>query len=350
MTSTTHLAPPAGRPDARRNAASRWQGVRRSRSLRMVGWRLLLAVPVIWGATFLTFVLMNLLPGTAATALLGDNATPEAVAALNHQLGLDRPFAVRYLDWLGHALTGDFGTSLATHQSVVDIVAQRLGPSIELILFAFVLAVVLAVVVATVAARRPGGVFDRLSVLISTMALSAPSFVSALVLVFVFAVTLKAVPTLGFVSFPANPGKNLQMMILPSFSLALGLFATLNRMLRADLIDQLQSQDYVTTARAKGAKPWPILLRHVLRNSLFGLVTVAGLQLGTLIGTTLVVEKIFAIPGVGQQLMSAIQNQDIPVVEGLVCLIAVVTVLANLVTDLLYAVLDPRVRHDSASS
>jgi peptide/nickel transport system permease protein len=158
------------------------------------------------------------------------------------------------------------------------------------------------------------------------------------------------VPPLGYVALGTNLGWNLRTLILPAVSLALGIFAVLNRMLRADLLDQLQTEDYVTTARAKGASPWRVLLRHALRNSLFGLLTVAGLQIGVLLGTTVVVEQIFSVPGVGQQLLSAIQNEDVPVVEGIVVVIATITVLANLIADVLYAVLDPRIRNDSASS
>jgi peptide/nickel transport system permease protein len=328
----------------------RARAVRRSPSLRMIGRRLLLAIPVIWGTTFLTFCLMNLLPGTAASALLGASATPESIAALNVKLGLNEPFPTRYLDWLGNALHGNLGTSLATGQPVTSLVLSRLEVSGELIALAFLLALGCAIVVATAAARRPGGIADWISVVVSTAGLSVPSFVVALALVLVFAVKLKVVPPLGFVPISANLGWNLRTLILPAVTLAVGIFAVFNRLLRADLIDQLQTEDYVTTARAKGASPWRVLIRHALRNSLFGLLTVAGLQIGALFGTTVVVEQVFSIPGVGQQLLSAISNEDVPVVEGIVALIATITVLANLTADLLYAVLDPRIRHDSASS
>ena len=322
----------------------------RSPALRMIGRRLLLAIPVVWGTTLLTFCLMNLLPGTAATALLGADATPQSVALLNRKLGLDQPFWTRYVDWLGNALRGNLGTSLTSGQQVTSLVLQRLEVSAELILFAFVIGLVASVAIATLAARKPNGIAAWISVAVSTLGLSLPPFVISLVLVFIFSVKLKALPPLGFVSVSTNLGWNLRTLILPAVSLALPIFAVFNRMLRADLLDQLQAEDYVTTARAKGASPWRVLLRHALRNSLFGLLTVAGLQIGVLLGTTVVVEQIFSVPGVGQQLLSAIQNEDVPVVEGIVAVIAVITVLANLITDVLYAVLDPRIRHDSASS
>jgi peptide/nickel transport system permease protein len=351
MVSSTALLTPGGRePAAADPSGTRLSGLSRSPALRMIGRRLLLAIPVIWGTTLLTFCLMNLLPGTAATALLGSDATPQAVALLNHKLGLDQPFWTRYVDWLGNALRGNLGTSLTSGQQVTSLVAQRLEVSAELIAFAFLIGLAASVVIAILAARRPNGIAAWISMIVSTVGLSLPPFVISLVLVFVFSVKLKALPPLGFVSLSTNVGWNLRTLILPAVALALPIFAVFNRMLRADLVDQVQTQDYVTTARAKGASPWRVLLRHALRNSMFGLLTVAGMQIGVLLGTTVVVEQIFSVPGIGQQLMSAIQNQDVPVVEGIVAVIATITVLANLITDVLYAVLDPRIRNDSASS
>jgi peptide/nickel transport system permease protein len=349
-TTAVTLAPEGSEPAEPGASGARFGALGRSPALRMIGRRLLLAIPVIWGTTLLTFCLMNLLPGTAATALLGADATPQAIALLNQKLGLNQPFWTRYIDWLGHALTGNLGTSLASGQQVTSLVMQRLEVSAELIAFAFLLGLVASVLVATLAARKPNGIAAWISVVFSTIGLSLPPFVISLVLVFIFAVKLKALPPLGYVSVTANLGWNLRTLILPAVSLALPIFAVFNRMLRADLIDQIQTEDYVTTARAKGASSWRVLLRHALRNSLFGLLTVAGMQIGVLLGTTVVVEQIFSVPGIGQQLMSAIQNEDVPVVEGIVAVIATVTVLANLITDVLYAVLDPRIRNDSASS
>jgi peptide/nickel transport system permease protein len=349
-TTAATLAPDGSEPAAPDAPGARRGPLGRSPALRMIGRRLLLAIPVVWGTTLLTFCLMNLLPGTAATALLGADATPQSVALLNHKLGLDQPFWTRYVDWLGNALRGNLGTSLTSGQQVTSLVLQRLEVSAELILFAFVIGLVASVAIATLAAHKPNGIAAWISVAVSTLGLSLPPFVISLVLVFIFSVKLKALPPLGFVSVTTNLGWNLRTLILPAVSLALPIFAVFNRMLRADLLDQLQTEDYVTTARAKGASPWRVLLRHALRNSMFGLLTVAGLQIGVLLGTTVVVEQIFSVPGVGQQLLSAIQNEDVPVVEGIVAVIAVITVLANLITDVLYAVLDPRIRHDSASS
>lgn len=324
--------------------------LRRSPSLRVIGKRLLQAIPVIWGTTFLTFCLLNLLPGDAAQALLGDNATAADVAALQHRLHLDQPFFVRYFDWLGNAVTGNLGTSLASSQPVAQILGPKIMVSIELVLLAFVLALVAAVPMGVLAAKKPGGIADRLSVSVSMFGLSVPLFVFALVLVLVFAVKLKVLPAVGFVPFEQSPVQNLRSLVLPTCALALPMFCVFNRLLRADIVDQLEGEDYITTARAKGVHPWLVVIRHALRNSVFGLLTVVGLQLGTLVGSTVVVEQIFGLPGLGQELLFAISNQDVPAVEGVVFVVACFVVLANLVTDLLYAVTDPRIRHDRSAS
>lgn len=321
--------------------------ITRSPSLRIVGKRLLQAIPVIWAATFITFCLLNLLPGSAASELLGDGATPEDVQRLEQALHLDQSFFVRYLGWLGNAVTGDFGTSFATSQPVLDVVASRTSVSVGLVVSAFVVALVFAIPVAALTAKKPGGIADRISVVISMGGLSLPNFVLALVLILVFAVTLGVVPALGYVPFGTDPVGWVQSVTLPVVTLAFSLYCVFSRLLRADIVDQLLTEDYITTARAKGVHPWVVVLRHALRNSMFGLLTVVGLQLGGLIGSTAIIEVVFGIPGLGQELLRAIANKDIPLVEGIVVAMAVATILANLLADLLYAVLDPRVRHDA---
>lgn len=324
--------------------------IARSPSLRIAGKRLLQAIPIVLAATFLTFTLLNLRPGNAAVALLGEYATPEDVAALSAKLGLDKPFFERYLDWLGGILQGDFGNSLATGLPVGPLILDRLWVSLELVAGGIVLALGAAIPVAVLAARRPRGVFDRLSVAVSMLGVSTPTFVIAFVLVYLFAVLLRLLPPSGFSPLEDGLGENLRFLILPMVALAAHQFCVFSRLLRADLVDQLQSEDYVTTARAKGVRPWTVLTRHALRNSLFGLLTVTGLQLGTMLGSTVVIELVFAVPGMGQELQRAIHNFDIPVVQSIVVVIAIFVVLINLVADLLYAVLDPRLRHEHPNS
>ena len=318
-----------------------------SPSLRLIGKRLLMAVPIILGVSILTFWVLDLIPGNAAQQLLGAEATPEQVRALEIQLGLDRPAPLRYLDWLGAALRGDLGTSLVSSQSVTGLIGERMAVTAELVGLAFAVSLGLAVPVALLAAYRPNRLFDRVSMLVSITGLSVANYVLALLLVLVFAVELTLFPAIGFVPLSESVAGNLHSLALPAAAIAFPLFCFYTRFLRGDLVDQLQGEDYITTARAKGIGPWQVLLRHAFRNSAFGLITVVGLNLGTLLGGTVIVEQIFALPGMGQLMLQAINTRDATVVQGCVVVFAVVAVLANLAADLLYAVLDPRIRYGS---
>ncbi|GHF49688.1 peptide/nickel transport system permease protein [Amycolatopsis bartoniae] len=320
-------------------------GLLRSPSLRLVVRRLLMAIPIVLGVSILTFVVLSLIPGNAAQLLLGPEASPDQVAALNHQMGLDQPAVERYLNWLAGAVHGNFGDSLVSGQPVSVELTSRLGVSGELVGLAFVVSLGLAIPVALLAAHRPNKLLDRVSMLVSITGLSVANYVFALLLVLVFAVQLAVFPAIGFVPVSDGLGENLRSLFLPAVAIAFPLFCFYTRFLRGDLVDQLQGEDYITTARAKGIGPWQVLLRHAFRNSSFGLLTVVGLNLGTLIGATVIIEQIFALPGVGQLLLQAINTRDYPVVQACVVVFAIVAVLANLLTDLLYAVLDPRIRY-----
>ncbi|TWE29829.1 ABC transporter permease [Prauserella muralis] len=317
----------------------------RSPSLRLIVRRLLAAIPIIIGVSLLTFIVLSLIPGNAAQLLLGPEATPEQVEAMTRQMGLDQPPVQRYLDWLGGALTGDLGTSLVSQQPVTSELGVRLGVTGELVGLAFLMSLGFAIPVALLAAYRPNRLFDRVSMLVSITGLAVANYVIALLLVLVFAVQFTFFPAIGYVPLSQGLGENLRSMLLPAVSIAFPLFCFYTRFLRGDLVDQLQGEDYITTARAKGIGPWQVLLRHAFRNSSFGLLTVVGLNLGTLIGATVIIEQIFALPGIGQLMLQAINTRDFVVVQACVVVFAVVAVLANLVTDLLYAVLDPRIRY-----
>lgn len=313
--------------------------------LRFVVRRLLAAIPVLFGVTLLTFVVMNSLPGDAAQELLGAQATPAEVHQLSVKLGLDKPFLTRYGDWLHGLVTGHLGHSLSSGQSVTSILGSDLPITFELILYAFLLSLLIAVPCAILSARRPGGIFDRISMVFSMSGLSIAPYVLALLLVWVFAVKLNVLPAIGWVPPDQGLGQNIRSLTLPAISIAVPLMCFYTRLLRADLLEQIYGEDYVVTARAKGAGPWAVLMRHTLRNSVFGLITVIALNLGTLLGVTVIIEDIFGLPGIGHELLSAISNRDTPVVEGAVLVFAVVVVLANLLADLLYSALDPRVRY-----
>jgi len=316
-----------------------------SPTLRFIIRRLLTAIPVLLGVTFLSFVVMNSLPGDAAQELLGAQATPAEIHQLEIKLGLDRPFLTRYWDWLHGTLTGHLGHSLSSGQSVGSILGADLPVTFELVAFAFLISLALAVPLALLSARKPNGIADRLTMVFSMAGLSVAPYVLALVLVYVFAVKLNVLPAIGWVPPGQGFGQNIRYLILPAVSIGLGLLCFYTRLLRADLLEQMQGEDYVVTARAKGVRPWRVLTRHALRNSLFGLITVVALNLGTLLGATVVIEDIFGIPGIGHELLQAIDNRDIPVIEGIVFVFAVIVVVANLAADVLYSILDPRIRY-----
>jgi peptide/nickel transport system permease protein len=307
--------------------------------------RLLMAIPVLLGVTFVSFVVMNSLPGDAAQELLGAQATPSEIHQLEIKLGLDKPFLTRYWDWLHEAVIGHLGHSLSSGQGVGSILGADLPVTFELVAFALLISLVLAVPLALLSARKPNGIADRLTMVFSMAGLSVAPYVLALVLVYVFAVKLNVLPAIGWVPPGQSFGQNIRYLILPSVSIGLGLLCFYTRLLRADLLEQMQGEDYVVTARAKGVRPWRVLTRHALRNSLFGLITVVALNLGTLLGATVVIEDIFGIPGIGHELLQAIDNRDIPVIEGIVFVFAVIVVVANLAADVLYSVLDPRIRY-----
>lgn len=301
---------------------------------------------MLWGVTLVTFVVVNVLPGDAATQLLGADASPQQVAELRSRLGLDEPFLERYVTWLGDVVTGDLGRSYASDQSVPSILAERLPVTFELIAFAFLISVGFTVPVALMAARRPNGVVDRLSMMVSMVGLSVANYILALVLVYVFAVELSVLPAIGFVTPAESITGNIRSLILPAVSIGFPLFCFYTRLLRADILEQMQAEDYVVTAKAKGVGPWRVLVRHALPNSLFGLITIVALNLGTLIGATVIIEQIFSLPGIGPTLLAAINNRDVFVIQAVVLVLAVGVVLANLMADILYSVLDPRIRYE----
>jgi peptide/nickel transport system permease protein len=309
--------------------------------------RLLYLVPVLVAVSLLTFLIASLLPGDLAYVILGDQATPEKVAALRHDMGLDQPIWWRYLSWLGHVLQGDFGRSFRTGQTVLQAVAERLPVSLELMLLAQLGALAIGIPLAIACAVRSGSAFDRFMTGSAFSMLSVPAFLSAILLIYLFAVELRWLPATGYVPFNEDPVGNLRSFLLPALTLALGEWPVLMRVLRSDMIATLQ-EDYIAMARAKGLKPSRILLVHALKPSSLTLVTVTGINIGRLIGGTVIVESIFALPGIGRLLLGAIFTRDLIILQGVVLFVAIGYVLMNFIVDMLYAVLDPRIRHGHA--
>ena len=316
--------------------------------MRTVVSKLTYLILVLLAVTLLTFLLLKLLPGDPAINILGPSATPQAVAQIHHHLGLDKPLPVQYLNWLGNAVRGNLGKAYQNNQTTVSALRQRLPVTIELLIISQLLALIISIPVAIYAAYRPNGWFDRISTTTAFGLLSIPDFIVGVLLVLIFAVRLHWFPATGYTPISQNLQQNLKSMVLPSITLAVGELAAFVRLLRTDMIATLQ-EDYITMAKSKGMSDRHILLRHAFRPSSFSLVTVLGLNLGRLIGGTFIVETIFALPGIGDLAIRSIYSRDYLVVQGVVLVIAVGYVLANAGVDLLYTVLDPRIRHAGAT-
>lgn len=313
--------------------------------MRLLVRKLPWLIGTLFAVSFFTFMLVSLLPGDPAVMILGaGGVSPEAVAQLRLELGLDRPLLIRYFDWLGSALSGDLGRSPMTGQSVTDAILSRLPVTVQLGVMAIAIALVLAIPLAMVSAYFAGSRLDRSISGAGFALMSVPGFMMAIFLILIFAVGLGWFPATGWIPFSVSPAANLRSAILPAMSLAMIELALYMRLLRTDLIDTLQ-QDYITLARAKGLPNWLILTRHALRPSSFSLMTVVGLQLGGVISGAIIVEEIFALPGVGRLLYQSILQRDLLMVQGIVLFIATAYVVVNFLVDLCYSLLDPRVRY-----
>jgi peptide/nickel transport system permease protein len=307
--------------------------------------RLLQLVPVLLLASTLVFVMIRLAPGDPVTQQLGPRSAndPEQVAAVRAKMGLDKPIPVQYAIWLRHAVTGDLGNSNRNGQPVTELIGPKLRATAELVAAALLIAGTTALLLGTFAALRPGGWVDGFTRLLVVSGLAIPTYWLGLILLLVFAVRLEWLPVTGYVPFGEDPGANLQHLLLPALSLGVFEAAFFTRFLRAELIDVLR-QDYVRTAHAKGLREHAVVMRHALKNALIPMVTVFGLELGTLMGGVVVVEQVFGWSGIGWLALAAVKNQDYPLLQGIVLVIAVGVSLANLLADLAYRLIDPRLR------
>lgn len=305
--------------------------------------RLIQLVVVLLVVTFVSYWMINLLPGDPAVAILGFGGDAHALAQVRHQLGLDQPLVVRYVKWLGGLVRGDLGTSYISSIPVGESLAQRMPVTLELLVLAQVVALGVSVPLAMVSARRVGRVLDRVLTTVSFGLLSTPVFVSGVLLILVFAVVWPLLPATGYTPLTADPLDNLRTLILPTVTLAVGHVAVYTRLLRSDLIATLQ-EDYILLARARGLSPRRIMWRHALRPSVISLVTALGLNLGAMIGGAVIIEMLFGLPGVGRLIVEAILSRDYLVVQGGVMVVAVGYVVVNFAVDLLYSGIDPRIR------
>jgi peptide/nickel transport system permease protein len=307
--------------------------------------RALQSALMIFVVASLVAIFIQFLPGDPAYTILGENnATPERVAALRAELGLDRPILVQYGDWLGGVLRGDLGTSLTSNRPVGTDLLHRLPRTFELIIASTVLASLIGISAGVVAASHHNRAPDIIVSLVSLVWISTPVFVSGTLLLLVFGMKFKLFPATGYVSFGDDPLGHIQRLVLPAVTLALLDAAVILRMTRSSLLEVL-GEDYVRTARAKGVSSSKVLYGHALRNALVPVVTVIGLQMGTLLGGTVLVEFIFNWPGVSSYLIAGIGQRDYVVVQAVVLVIATLFILLNFVTDLIYAALDPRIKY-----
>ncbi len=306
--------------------------------------RLLTMIPVLLLVSVLVFSLIHLIPGDPAVSILGEEATPQAVAALRAKLGLDQPIPVQYAKWLGSVLRGDLGRSIRSNQPVGEAIAERLPVTIELAILSIAISLSIAIPAGIVAAMRRNSVLDAGSTFVALLGVSLPNFFLAILLILVFGVQLQVLPPFGYQPITQGLGGNLQRMILPAITLGTALAAIVTRMMRSSLLEVLD-QDYIRTARAKGLREGRMVQAHALKNALMPVVTIVGLQIGGLLGGAIITESIFVLPGIGRLLVDAIFQRDFPLVQGVVLFVSLAFLFSNFAVDMVYAYLDPRIRY-----
>ncbi|MSU90769.1 ABC transporter permease subunit [Rhodobacteraceae bacterium 2CG4] len=311
---------------------------------RFILSRLLSAIPVLFVVSLVTFLIMWLVPGDVASQIAGPDASAEELAAIRDRLRLDRPMYEQALVWYANLFQGDLGQSYLLNRSVVDAVLERLPVTLSLTAMSLLLAILFGVVLGVVSATNHNNWIDQATMTGALLGLSLPDFWFGLVLIFFFAVELGWFPTGGYVPFTEDPAGWLRSMALPACTLALTQMGVIARMVRSGMLEQL-GQDYVRTAKAKGLPRRLVLFKHALRNALIPVITLIGVMTGILLGGAVVIEVVYSLPGVGRLIIGAIQNRDYPIVQGGLLLTAAVFVFVNIAVDILYTVIDPRVRN-----
>ncbi len=306
--------------------------------------RVLATIPVMLVVAFFVFSLLYIAPGDPAAIIAGDQASPEDVERIRASLGLDRPFVVRFGEWLWQIMHGDLGTSIFTNLPVSHMIAQRIEPTLSLMVLTITFSIVVAIPLGVLAAWKHGSWIDRGVMMLAVFGFSVPVFVIGYVLAYIFALQLDWLPVQGFSPISDGLWQFLRHMILPTVALGLVFVALLARITRATMLEVL-SQDYVRTAKAKGVDQRSVLFVHALKNAAVPIITVLGIGVALLIGGAVITESVFAIPGLGRLTVDAILRRDYPVIQGVILLFSFVYVLVNLVVDLLYTLFDPRIRY-----
>jgi len=306
--------------------------------------RLLGTIPVMLVVAVFIFLMLRLTPSDPAAVIAGDNATTEQVAQIRTQLGLDRPMVEQFFIWSGKVLRGDLGESFFFKKTVASLIGERIEPTLSLALFTMVLAVLIAVPLGVLAAHRQGSWIDRIVMGFSVLGFSMPSFVVAYLLIYLFAVWLNWLPVQGYQRIAEGLGGWVRGLVLPSLTLSVIFVALIARMTRTSMLEVL-SEDYIRTARAKGQSERKVLFRHALRNAAVPIVTVIGLAVALLIGGVIVTESVFTIPGLGRLTVDAVLARDYPTIQAVILLFSFVYVMINLTVDMMYTLLDPRIRY-----
>jgi len=311
--------------------------------------RLVLLVPTVLGVSILVFLMMHFIPGDPVSLLLGDYYTEATAKAIRAQYGLDKPLYIQYVLWLSRLFVGDWGQSIIANRPIFDDLVQRIPVTLELIVLSMSFALLIAIPAGVIAALKPYSWRDYSAMTTALIGVSVPEFFMGILLILFFSLLWGILPAVGYVPISESLWGNLQHMLLPAVTLGLARAALLTRLVRASMMEVIRL-DYVTTARAKGVRERAVVLKHALKNALIPTVTVLGLQVGFLIGGAIVVETVFAVPGVGSFGIAAISLRDYPQVQAFVLLFALGFVLTNLIVDILYAFLDPRIKYETSTS
>lgn len=312
--------------------------------LKFVLSRAVAAIPVIIIVSIATFALLRLAPGDPATALAGESATPEVVAAIREQFGLDKPLYIQYKIWIENMLEGDFGTSIISGQPVIDMIIDRLEPTLSLALVTITFAVLIAIPLGILAAAKRGTVIDKLVMLLAVVGFSVPVFVVAYILILFMSVDLQWFPVQGFRSIRDGIGEFALYITLPATALTLLYVALITRMTRTSILEVL-NEDFVRTARAKGISETRVLFRHALGNAAVPIITIVAISFATMLTGVVVTESVFNLPGVGRLTIDAVLARDYPIIQAEIFLASIIFVLFNLAVDIIYALVDPRIRY-----
>lgn len=308
--------------------------------------KILAAIPILILVSIILFFLMNILPGDAAAGIANVDAGEEYVEQLREKMGLNRPVVVRYFDWVLSMLRGDFGTSLISGQSVMEKIQIRFPVTLEITLLAMIVSLLIALPAGIISAVRRNSPLDMAASVLSMIGVALPPFWLGMLLILVFSIILGWLPASGYVPFFKDPLQNLVRMVMPAVSIGAAFAATVMRQTRSSLLEVLD-QDFIVTAKAKGLKSSAIIWNHALRNALIPVVTVIAMQVGRMLGGVVVCETVFAIPGIGREIVDGILSRDYPVVMGLIMSVATIVVLINTFIDIVYVIIDPRISHNS---